>query len=164
VITDEGRRVEYLAQRARVLAENMSAPDRAMRVYEQVLELQPTHPVALEALARLREQAGDAAAALSAIEALAAQASTPAARAEQWIRAAKLLQERGDLDGAIERYKSALEADPTDGTAAVALRQAYAARGEAQSVVTLLERELAQTEGVIAKARLYGELARVQHD
>jgi tetratricopeptide (TPR) repeat protein len=164
VVTDAGRRVEFLAQRALVLAEQMSAPDRAIRVYEQVLELQPTHSVALEALARLREQAGDAAAALSAIEALAGQASTPATRAEQWIRAARLLQERGDLDGAIERYKSALEADPTDSTAALSLRQAYAARGEAQSVVTLIERELAQTDGNIAKARLYGELARVQHD
>jgi serine/threonine protein kinase/lipopolysaccharide biosynthesis regulator YciM len=163
-IEDESRRVELMLQRARVLAENMGAPDRAMRVYEQVLELQPVHPVALEALARLREQAGDAAAALSAIEALAAQATTPSARAEQWIRAARLLQERGDLDGAIERYKSALEADPSDGTAALSLRQAYAARGEAQSVVTLIERELAQTEGGIAKARLYGDLARVQHD
>jgi tetratricopeptide (TPR) repeat protein len=161
---DESRRVELLLQRAQVLADNMSSPDRAMQVYEQVLELQPTHAVALEALARLREQAGDAAAALSAIEALAAQSSTPASRAEQWIRAARLLQERGDLDGAIERYKLALEADPSEAAAALALRQAYAARGEAQSVVTLIERELALTEGGIAKARLYGELARVQHD
>jgi tetratricopeptide (TPR) repeat protein len=163
-LTDEGRRVDLLLQRARVLADNVGSPDRAMQVFEQVLELQPTQAVALEALARLREQAGDAAAALSAIEALAGQASTPAARAEQWIRAARLLQERGDLDGAIERYKLALEADASDATAALSLRHAYAARGEAQSVVTLIERELTQADGVMAKARLHAELARVQHD
>jgi tetratricopeptide (TPR) repeat protein/tRNA A-37 threonylcarbamoyl transferase component Bud32 len=164
VVADEAQRVEITLQRARLLADNMGSPDRAMRVYEQVLELRPMHGGALEALARLREQAGDAAAALSAIEALAGQGATPAARAELWIRAARLVQGRGDLDGAIDRYKQALEADPTDGTASLALRQAYAARGEASSVVALIEKELALAEGKIAKARLFAELARVQHD
>jgi tetratricopeptide (TPR) repeat protein len=162
--SDEARRVELTLERARILAEKIGSPDRAMAVYEQVLEQQPAHGVALEALAVLREQAGDAAAALLAIEALAAQAATPSARAEQWIRAARLLQGRGDLDGAIERYKLALEADPADPAAALSLRQAYAARGEAASVVALIERELARAEGNIAKARLHAELARVQHD
>ncbi|MDP9002245.1 MAG: tetratricopeptide repeat protein, partial [Myxococcota bacterium] len=73
-------------------------------------------------------------------------------------------QGRGDLDGAIERYKRALEAHPADAAAALSLRQAYAARGEAASVVTLIERELEVAEGKMTKARLYAELARVQHD
>jgi tetratricopeptide (TPR) repeat protein/tRNA A-37 threonylcarbamoyl transferase component Bud32 len=71
VTGDEPRRVELTMQRARVLAENIGSPERATRVYEQVLELQPGHAGALEALARLRELSGDAHAALSAIEALA---------------------------------------------------------------------------------------------
>jgi tetratricopeptide (TPR) repeat protein/tRNA A-37 threonylcarbamoyl transferase component Bud32 len=164
ITDDEARRVELMLQRARVLSENVGSPDEAMRVFEQVLEQQPTHGGALEALARLREQAGDAAAALSAIEALAGQALTPSARAELWTRAARLVQGRGDLDGAIDRYKRALEADPADVAAATALRQGYAARGESASVVALIEQELARTEGTMAKARLHAELARVQHD
>ncbi len=164
VTEDEARRVDLLVQRGRILAENLAAPARAMGVYERVLELQPTHSVALEAVARLREQAGDAAAALSAIEALAAQAATPAARAEQWNRAARLLQGRGDVDGAIERYKLALEEDPTDAAAAVALRRAYASRGELTSVIALIEQDLARVESKMARARLYAELARVQHE
>ena len=161
---DLAQRVALLMQRGRVLGENIGAPDRAMRVYEEVVALQPTHGAALEALARLREQAGDAAAALSAIETLAAQATTPAARAEHWLRAARLLQGRGDLDGAIERYKLALEADPADSATSLALRQAYMERGEAASVVGLIERDLTRAEGKIAKSRLYAELARVQHE
>jgi tetratricopeptide (TPR) repeat protein len=161
---DVAQRIELLMQRARVLGEGLGSPDQAMRVYEEVLVLHPSQSAALEALARLREQAGDAAAALLAIEALAAQAPNPAARAEQWVRAARLLQGRGDVDGAIERYRLALEADPTDATAALSLRQAYTARGDATNVVTLIETELTLTEGKIAKARLYGELARVQHE
>ncbi len=164
VTGDESRRVELLMQRARVLAENIGSPDRATRVYEQVLELQPGHAGALEALARLRELSGDAHAALSAIEALAGKAATPEAKAEQWTRAARLLDGRGDRDGAIERYKLALEANPKDVGASAALRQAYTARGDAASVVQLVEKELEHAEGKMAKARLHAELARVQRE
>ena len=90
----------------------IGSPERAMRAYEQVLEMSPDHAGALEALARLREISGDAHAAIVAIEALAAKAQTPEAKAEQWLRAARLLEGRGDRDGAIERYKLALEANP----------------------------------------------------
>jgi tetratricopeptide (TPR) repeat protein/tRNA A-37 threonylcarbamoyl transferase component Bud32 len=164
VTGDDARRVELSMQRARVLAENIGSPDRAMRVYEHVLELHPGHAGALEALARLRELTGDAHAALSAIEALAAKAGTAEGKAEQWIRAARLLEGRGDRDGAIERYKLALDANPKDSTASTALRQAYAARGDAASVVTLVEKELAHADGKMAKARLHAELARVQRE
>jgi tetratricopeptide (TPR) repeat protein len=164
ITDDAARRVELLMQQARVLADNIGSPDQAALVYERVLEEQPGHAAALEALARLREQAGDARAALTAIEALAATAPTPAAKAEQWVRAARLLESRGDRDGAIDRYKRALEITPQDGTIASALRHAYAARGDAASVVKLLERELSLAEGDVAKAKLHGELARVLRD
>ena len=164
VTSDEARRVELTMQRARVLAENIGSPERATRVYEQVLEMHPGHAGALEALARLRELSGDAHAALSAIEALAGKATTPEARAEQWMRAARLLEGRGDRDGAIERYKLAIEANPKDASAAAALRQAYTSRGDAASVVAILEKELLHADGRMAKARLHAELARVFRD
>ena len=164
VTDDHARRIELLMQQARVLADNIGSPDQAARVYETVLEDQPGHGAALEALARLREQAGDARAALTAIEALAATAPTAAAKSEQWVRAARLLESRGDRDGAIDRYKRALEITPQDAAIASALRHAYAARGDAASVVKLIERELALAEGDVAKARLHGELARVLRD
>jgi len=164
ITTDEGRRLELTLLRARVLAEQVGSPERAMRVYEHVIEMQPGHAGALEALAHLKEQTGDAHAALSAIEALAAKATTAEQKAEQWVRAAKLLEGRGDRDGAIERYKLALESNPKDAGAAAALRAAYAARGDVASVMTLVERELAHAEGNMAKARLHAELARLYRE
>lgn len=160
-VTSDQQRIALLLQQGRVLAENIGSPDRATRVYERVLELESGHPMALEALARLREQGGDAHAALEAIEALAASAPNSQGRAELWMRAARLLEAHGDRDGAIDRYKLAIEADPGAAPAARALRQAYAARGDAASVVVLIERELGLAEGKIAKARLRAELARV---
>ena len=162
--SDDKRRLELLMQRGRVLAENVGSPDRATEVYELALSIDPEHKGALEALARLRAQTGDAEAALKAIETLAGSATTAQARGEQWLRAAKLLEDRGDHDGAIERYKLAVEANPTDTSAAAALRNAYAERGDATGVVVLIESELSRTEGKVARARLYGELARVQRD
>jgi tetratricopeptide (TPR) repeat protein/tRNA A-37 threonylcarbamoyl transferase component Bud32 len=163
VTGDDARRIELSIARARVLADQIGSPERAMKAYEQVLERSPANAAALEALARLRELSGDAHAALSAIEALAAKATTPEAKAEQWMRAGRLLEARGDRDGAIERFKIALDANPKDPAAAVALRQAYAARGDVASVVTLIEKELTVADGNLAKARLSGELAKVLH-
>jgi tetratricopeptide (TPR) repeat protein/tRNA A-37 threonylcarbamoyl transferase component Bud32 len=164
ITEDPARKVELLMQQARVLADNIGSPEQAARVYERVLEEEPGHGAALESLAVLREKAGDARAALTAIEALAATAPTPEARAEQWVRAARLLESRGDRDGAIDRYKRAIEHNPSDVTTSTALRKAYAARGDAASVVRLLERELALADGDVARARLHGELARVLRD
>jgi tetratricopeptide (TPR) repeat protein len=164
VTNDEARRIELTLHRARVLAENVGAVDRAMQAYERVLELQPSHPGALEALVRLRERSGDAHAALAAIEALAAKATTPEAKAEQWVRAARLLESSGDKDAAIERLKLALEANPRDTVASMSLRQAYEDRDEFDSLVALIEAELEHTEAKIARARLYAELASVRRE
>lgn len=158
---DEHRRVELFVARARVLAEQIGSPERATRAYDQILELAPGHAGALEALARLRELSGDSHAALSAVETLAGKATTPEGKADQWVRAAKLLEGRGDRDGAIERYKLALEANPKDVAASAALRDAFAQRGDHASAVSLIERELTVVEGDLAKARLLAELAKI---
>jgi tetratricopeptide (TPR) repeat protein len=164
VTSDEARRVELLVAKGRILAEQIGSPERAMRVYEQVLQLASGHPGALEAMAHLKELSGDAHAALSAIEVLAGKAGTPEAKAEQWMRAARLLETRGDKDGAIERYKLALEANPRDTGASSALRQAFALRGDTTSALALIERELSFAEGDLAKARLHAEMGKVYRD
>ena len=38
------------------------------------------------------------------------KSTTPENKADLWLRAAKILEEKGDRDGAIERYKAALDA------------------------------------------------------
>ena len=164
IVSDGPRRLALLLQRGKVLAEQLASPERAMQAYDAVLEIDPQHAGALEALAHLRQSTGDADAALVALEALANRASSPEAKAEQYIRAAKVLEARGDRDGAIERYKRALDANPKDATSAAALREAYTARGDVNAALQLLEREIAQTEGDLAKARLAGQMANLFRD
>jgi len=163
VTPDENRKIELLLAKARTLAEQVGSPERATKAYEQILVAQPSHASALEALAHLREMSGDSHAALSAIETLAAKAATPELKADQWMRAGRLLETRGDKDGAIERYKIALDANPKDTSASTALRKAYAHRGDWLSAIGLVERELTHAEGDLAKARLHAELAKIYH-
>ncbi len=148
----------------RVLLEQIGSPERAAHAYELVLQVDAEHTGALEALAKLRQSSGDADAALEAILALAEQAASPEARSEHYVRAARLLEERGDRDGAIDHYRQALDANPRDKGAALALRAAYVARGDVASAVELLEREMERTEGERAQAKLAGELARLLHE
>jgi tetratricopeptide (TPR) repeat protein/tRNA A-37 threonylcarbamoyl transferase component Bud32 len=164
LVNEAPRRLALVLARAKLLAEQIGSPERAIAAYEQALELDAHHPGALETLAKLRETSGDKDAAVAAIEALATKATTPEAKAEQWIRAARVLEARGDKDGAIARYQKALDANPRDAVASAALRTAFAARGDTNAAVQLIERELALTEGELAKAKLAGQLSRLLRD
>lgn len=164
LVEEPAERVALGMAWGRVLVEQIGSPERAAHAYELVLQVDAEHAGALEALAKLRESSGDADAALEAILALADQATSPHSRAEQYVRAAKLLEDRGDRDGAIDHYRQALDANPSDKGAAMALRAAYVARGDVNSAVELIEREMERTEGERAQAKLGGELSRILHE
>jgi tetratricopeptide (TPR) repeat protein len=161
IISDREQRIAIGLELGSVLSARLEATERASSAYEGVLEIQPEHAGALEALAKLRASTGDASRALEALEALAANAATPAAKAEQYCRAARLLEERGEMHGAIERYKLALDAVPNDTSTSKALRAAYVACGDAKAAVELVDKEIAETEGARARAKLLGEKARL---
>ncbi len=161
IATEDKRRVELYLAMGRVLVEQVGSPERARHAFEKVLEIDPDHGGALESLASVRAATGDAMAALSAIESLAVKATSPESKADLWIRAAKMLEEKGDRDGAIERYKKALDAQKGNLVASAALRAAYLGRGDATSAVELIGREIESAEGNLAKARLYGDMAEL---
>jgi tetratricopeptide (TPR) repeat protein len=161
IVGDDKRRVELYMAMGRVLVDQVGSPERARKAYEKALEIDPNHGAALESLAHVRAATGDALAALSAVESLAERAEKPEQRAELWIRAAKMLEEKGDRDGAIERYKKALDAQPKNPVASLALRAAYLARGDATSAVELIARNIESADGNLSKARLYGEMAQL---
>ena len=147
-----------------MLSEGLRVPERAIAAYERALSLDPGNSEALEALARLRVNTGETHGAVSAIEQLAHNSHSAAERAEHFIRAAQILEARGDQDGAIERYKLAVEANPKDRSAALILRSAYVARGDVNAAAELLEQEIKQTEGETTRAKLAGEMASLCRD
>jgi len=158
---DDRRKIELLLAHGKVLLEQIGSPSRALETYERALSLDPNQATALDALVKLRAGSGDSTLAVQAIEALAQQAKMPEAKAEQWMRAGKLLQDNGDVDGAIEKYKAALDAVPSHLGAIDALRAAYTARGDASAALELIARQIELADGAGQKARLFAESARL---
>ncbi|MCA9606067.1 MAG: tetratricopeptide repeat protein, partial [Myxococcales bacterium] len=161
---DETRKIDLLLQAAKVLMVDVGAPERALHIVERVTALDDKHTEALELLSRLQAQTGDAAKALEATDKLAMAESDPAKKADLYVRAGRILEDKGDKDGAIERYKKALDAKHDHTNAAGALRSIYAGRGDAHGAAELLIREIEVTDGQTAKAKLYAELGGIQRD
>ena len=162
--SDDDRKRDLLLSAVKVLMVDVGAPERAMELCERVLALAPEDATALDHMARLKAQTGDAAAAIQATERLADNERDPAKKADLWLRAGRLLEDKGDKDGAIERYKRALDADAKNVDAASALRVIYAGRGDAHGAAELLQREIDVTEGPISKGKLYAEMGQLQRD
>src|SRR5690606_8709645 len=123
--------IGLLMQAAKVLMVDVGAPERAVAMVERVTALRPDHTEALELVARLQAQTGDASKALEATERLAEAEKDLEKKADLYVRAGAILEERGDKDGAIARYKRALDAHPAHARAATAMRGIYSGRGEA---------------------------------
>ncbi len=157
-VEDDARRVSLLVNLARVLSSQLGQTEQAIEAYEEVLDLVPDHAETLKALAELRETQGDAHEALRAVEALADTAEDMAEKAKHYVRAAGILEARGDLDAAIERYKLALDATPENPRISAALRKALVATGDASSAIELLQTEIEATEGDAKRAKLSAEM------
>jgi len=154
-----GRRIEQLLALGRMLNEELHSGVRASEAFERVLTLDPTNQTALEALARLRETSGDADAALQAVLALADKATVPKARAEQLLRAAKLMETRHELDTQILYLEQALEAASDFTPASDLLASAYLKRGDIHAVLTLLNRQIDHRVLDQDKGDICGEMA-----
>ena len=157
------RQIETGLQLGRVLAENLKQPDRAIVAYERVLEIAPSHGAALDALATLRAVVGDAKSALAAIDELSGNATTPEAKADLEVRAAQVLEGRGDAAGALRRYKLACELLPNDAAARRRLLKKYVEHASYASAVELLEEEIQVSQSERERAKLAGEMSVICH-
>lgn len=161
VTPETQRKANLLLSRARLLHKELQAADQAIEAYGKVLELLPEETEALAALAQLKESAGDRDAALSAIEALASGSHDAQVKADNYVKAAHLLEERGEVLGAIDRYRLALAAVPDHVAATDGLCAALVRRNDAMAAATLLADAIPHARLGSRRARLAAELARL---
>jgi serine/threonine protein kinase/tetratricopeptide (TPR) repeat protein len=161
---DPKQKVELLLQVVRTYNVDVGSPERAMQALERILEIDPEEPEALSEMARLKSTAGDVASALQAVAKLAEQEQDPRKQAEYYIRAARMLEESGDRDGAISRYKQALDADRSALAAVAALRTIYTRRGDAHGAIEMLNYAITLTDGDRKRAELYAELGKLHQE
>jgi tetratricopeptide (TPR) repeat protein len=157
------RQIETGLQLGRVLSENLKQPDRALAAYERVLELSPSHASALDALATLRAVVGDAQSAIDAIDALSDKATTAQAKADLEVRAAQVLEGRGDSAGALRRYRLAAELLPEDLSARRRLVKKHVEYGSYAAAVELLEAEIPLAKNERERAKLAGDMSLICH-
>jgi len=158
---DDERKTDLLLTAVRTLMVELGAPDRAMELCERILRIDENHSEALDQLAKLKSTAGDVSAAVQAVERLADAEQDSTKRAELYIRAATLLEDRGDSDGAIEHYKTALDHDRLAETAINGLSRIYSKRGDAHGAIEMLGRHIDIAEGDNKRAELFAEIGRL---
>jgi tetratricopeptide (TPR) repeat protein/serine/threonine protein kinase len=159
---DNKQKIWLLLDVVRTLNADIGSPERALSTCEKILEIDPEETEALSEMARLKSNAGDVAAAVAVVERLADTQTEGPKRAEFLMRAGKLLEENGDRDGAIGRYKKALDADGKSIAPVEALRAIYARRGDAHGTVEMLNLAIELAEGDRKRAELYAELGSWQ--
>jgi tetratricopeptide (TPR) repeat protein len=112
---------------------------RALSTYEAVLERDPAHRKALEAVARLSEARGAwerAAAALAKVVELGANGNGDGVKAV--LRLAKAREHLGDVNGVEEALRRALELQPANGSVREELRTLYEREKKWEALAALL--------------------------
>jgi tetratricopeptide (TPR) repeat protein len=113
--TPKAEKLPLLLSLAQIEETHLKAPLEALATLKAARTLDPRHPVAPESIARLLESVGDSNALREALEALAADATSPEERAYYFVRAAEIDELRlGDDARAADFYARALRESPDD--------------------------------------------------
>ena len=139
--------------------------ERAIELYERVLERQPEHPGALAAVARLAEASGDHEKAASMLRRAVAVAEPGAGSAAIALRLATLERTKLSDDGAAEAsLRRALALDAGCVAALQELRSIAEKRGDATMLAEVLEKELALATDAPGQTSLLRALATLARE
>jgi tetratricopeptide (TPR) repeat protein len=128
------------AQMAQVYEDKLSQPDEAIAAYREVLALDPTSNVALSALDALFTRRGLWEELTENLETQLGLADTDDGQLSLMLRLAALReQQMGQVDAAIDGYRSVLERDPTNPQALSALERLAQTDGNSLAIAEILE-------------------------
>ncbi len=138
------QRAALLFERAVLLHDRLGKPDEARALLEEARRLAPSYLPVLLYLETLAAREGRYAELAALYEAEAGQVSAPSLRLALLCSAAGLYADRlGDLDRARALYEEAHRADPRHPVPIEALSRLYAAAGEYEALLALLEESAA---------------------
>lgn len=172
------QKVELLSDWAGLEEQSLGAPEKAIEIYQRLLEIVPQHGAALRAVARMLRATGDAAGAAKALETdrdqregeerahreveLARLYAGPLARSQDALAAAKRALDvlPGD-PGAVEVVELLLQVPETRGKAAEILEKIYGDLGAPARQVEVLNVMIATAASKGDRVDLYVRLAEV---
>ena len=170
------------AQMAQVYEEKLQKPDEAIAAYREVLALDPTSQVALNALDGLFTRRGLWNELADNLETQLGLAETDDAQRDLMLRLAALREaQMGQTEAAIEGYRQVLERDPTNQTALSALERLaadsthslaiaeileplYRGQGDYQKLIGVHEVQVSQADEASRKVELLHQVAALHED
>jgi tetratricopeptide (TPR) repeat protein len=166
VVADPAQQAEYLRRLGRLAETEVHDVARALKAWEQVSELLPTDPEALEALARLYTSSEDWPALVKILDRQASLSTEPKTAMELGLRRAGVFDEKlHDLHAAAEALEHVIaEIDPHSAEAHTRLRAYYEQDEDWPQVVKVAERQLLLTEDAAERIPRSLELATLVRD
>jgi tetratricopeptide (TPR) repeat protein len=132
--------------------------DRAIESYREALALMPRDVRLLLELARSYGQAGDLDGAEQMLRRVLTAAEDSGDRADAYVQAAWVANERGRLDDAVDAALAAHSLDPTDVGALLQLCWAYRGQGRPQEALQAAEAALPLVRDDLERADVYVEM------
>lgn len=163
--SEEDRRVAYLFRIADIYGDYLHEPVQAAHTFRRILKLDPDHLGAIHALQRACEIAGRFKELVDALEIEAAKTLDKQRIVVLLARAAEILDDKlDDREGALIRYRRALEIAPKHAPALAGLGRLYHRLGRWDDLLSVYERELAITPPGRAAVALLHTMGRLCED
>lgn len=164
-VGDAKERVSLLKEVGEVYAEELAEPEAAIETYQKIIDIDPNHIGALDALARLFDKRGDAHESIEYLTRVADLTTDGGQRVEMYYRIGKQQLDRlQDPIDARYSFERALDLDPAHQPSLSALRAIAQREEDWDAAARYLEQEQLYTDAPRAKARLLVELGRVRAD
>ncbi len=157
------KKIELFTQIAETYADQVEDQERALDAYLNIVDIEPNHVPALEALAKLYERMDDPSNAIEFMTRVAELTVDGALRVEAFYRIGKQLEDKlRDRYQARERFEQALDLDPTHTPTLGALRAIAIDEADWDMAARYLDMEQQNTETPRARAKLLVELGRIR--
>jgi tetratricopeptide (TPR) repeat protein len=163
--SDRLKKVELWSAQAIVYSDELEDIDRAIDSYNNIVELDPQHIPALDALAKLYEKQGETDRAIEHMTRVADLTTDGRQKVEMYHRIGRQLDEKlGDRMAAQENYERALDLDGSHQPTLAALRTIAVDAADWDRAARYLDSEQLVTESPRLRAKLLVELGKMRQE
>ncbi len=155
VATEASEKSQFLERLAVVWGENLMDAEAALRCHQQIMEIDPDHPISLRQMQKLYAEVQDWDALAKNLERQATVFEEPEEQIRVHAAAGTLFaEELGDMDAAIVHWQKVAELDPTHEDANDALNVLLRTEERWEELASHMQRRLANTQDRTAKLEI----------
>jgi tetratricopeptide (TPR) repeat protein len=163
--SDPATELALLVRIGEIYNKQLEDAGRAVEYYEKVLEREPNHVLALEALADLHEQAGEWEKCISVLDQASQHAEETDVMGQIFYRIGVIKRDHlDDVVGALESFNAVLEVHPEHPEIMSTLKEYFEAEEDWGRYASILEVEERMVEDPDAKLELLLQLAEIMRD